>query len=101
MLETDPKKAENPTLLPLWVQPEQPDVLRLADRTVATPSPLSASAEPDQFHQSALAVWADPHRESLSAAESADVGLSRNNHLNALLMARLRWNSSWPFEFSC
>jgi len=38
MTEFDPPKAENPTRFPLCVQPEQPDALRLSDRTVATPS---------------------------------------------------------------
>lgn len=32
---------------------------------------LSASAKPDQFHQSALTDWADPLRDKLSAAISA------------------------------
>lgn len=63
MPETYTPKAENPTSLPICVQPEQPDAFRLSDRTVATPSPLSASAEPDQFHQSAHAIRADPDAE--------------------------------------
>ncbi len=65
------------------------------------PIPLSASAEPDQFHQSALTVRADPHPETSSAAETAEGVPSRDTRLNALLMARLRWNSSWLFEFCC
>ena len=52
---------------------------------LATPS---ASAKPDQFHQSALTVWADPLRDKLSAANSAGTESTRvalQNHSQTLL----------------
>lgn len=78
-------KAEFPTQPSLCAQPRQSDEFPLVDKIVSRFATQFASAKPDQFHQSALAVWSDPFWDSLSAANSAGVEATKVAYRNLSL----------------